>query len=94
MPGQSKDLGKYDLVYDPRLIGGEGSEQHASGTDGGGSGGEQGRTQPGMGSAGGSVPYQQVLGEYRQAAGIAMARDEVAPGMRALVEQYFSKLAE
>ncbi len=49
---------------------------------------------PGMGSAGGQVPYREVAAEYREAAAQAVSRMALPEREQAWVNDYFAALTE
>jgi hypothetical protein len=55
--------------------------------------GEQGNVQGQQGSGGQMVPYEQVFGEYNDAAGEALDRSAIPPHLKGYVRDYFGELA-
>lgn len=86
-------VGTYERIYDPLRIGDGGEISHAEGEYG------KGETQqidigPGMGDMSGSVPYNQVIGEYQQSAAQSMRRSILPETLQDWVQRYFNSLIE
>lgn len=83
----------YERIYDPLRIGDGGEISYVEGAQG------EGETQqidvgPGMGDLSGSVPYNQVIGEYQQSAAQAMRRSALPETLQDWVQRYFNALIE
>ena len=86
-------VGEYERIYDPTRIGGDNEASFVQGTE------HEGETQqselgPGMGDMNGSVPYNQVIGTYQEAASQAMRRTALPTTLQEWVQRYFSSLLE
>ncbi|MFQ5856186.1 MAG: hypothetical protein ACE5LU_11135 [Anaerolineae bacterium] len=93
-PARRPDVGELDEVYAPFTPGGAGDIDFIRGQQSG-----EGQTQvrqerqPWPGSAGrATVPYTEVFPAYREAAGAALEREYIPPGLREYVKEYFSRL--
>ncbi len=91
MPGQRKEEA-YRRIYVPERLGGEGNETTLSGQrlESGSSTFTEADGAPVQ--KGAMLPYKEVLSEYRQEAVHSMDRQEIPPGMKSLVRDYFSSL--
>jgi hypothetical protein len=87
-------LGWDDLVYAPAdRIGGAGATEFVPGRPQGPSGPARTREQRSPGVTGPSVvPYSRVFRRYADAAGEALERGEIPPGLRDYVRLYFTQL--
>ena len=88
------NLGQYEEIYDPTRLGDGGQVSQSTGkVDENGTVSEL-TLSPGLGRADGSVPYDQVVGEY-QAAAVQRAQEAALPGYaQQWVADYFSALTE
>jgi hypothetical protein len=93
-PPRQPEVGELNQVYAPRTPGEAGDIDFIQGQQG-----VEGQTQsrqerqPLPGSAGRStVPYSEVFPAYREAAGAALEREYIPPGLREYVKEYFSRL--
>ena len=90
--GSGEEIDKYESIYDPSLLGGEGDTEYVPGKPG--ENGEPQRIE--MGDAEvrrGMIPYGEVYGSYVEKARRAMDREGVPEGMRDVIERYFSSLS-
>lgn len=83
----------YEAIYDPTRLNRSGDTVTASGKTGEGDVAEI-TAGTGLGSADGSVPYVQALGDYEQAAVTAAQNADLPPYARQWVQDYFSALAQ
>ena len=87
-------LGEYEQIYDPTRLGDGGEITQSTGTVDENAQMSELTLSPGLGSASGSVPYDQVVGEY-QAAAVQRAQEAALPGYaQQWVADYFSALTE
>lgn len=92
--GSEKKDGEYEKIFTPKTLGGEGETSNLSGTKGTGGTTEQIVTDKGNTVSGSSVPYNQVVGEYRNKAMESINTSDIPPGMRDMVKEYFTELEE
>ena len=86
-------IGQYESIYDPtRLNAGE--EQYTAQGQMNQGEGQKVQLGPGLGDASGQVPYQQVIGEYKNAASQASQQALLPQNVQQWVDGYFSKLTE
>ena len=83
----------YEPIYDPTRLGGSGETVNERGPMGEGEIYEA-EAGTGVGSAGGSVPYRQVLGEYQQTAVEAVQSAQLPAYAQKWVQDYFDALAQ
>lgn len=92
--GSESKTGEYESVYTPKTLGGQGETSNLTGKKGSGGNTEQVTTDGSNAGRGSAVPYNQVIGEYKQQALDGMDGSEVPPGMQDMVRDYFSNLEE
>lgn len=90
---EKKD-GEYEKVFTPHTLGGEGETSNLSGSKGTGGNIEQVITDRGQTIRGSSVPYNQVIGQYREKAMDSISTSDIPPGMKDMVKEYFTSLDE
>ncbi len=90
-PGSRKE-NEYQRIYVPERLGGEGNETALSGQklESGSSTFSEADGAPVQ--KGAMLPWQEVISGYREEAVQAMEQQEIPPGMRTLVRDYFSSL--
>ena len=92
-PAQYK-LGQYEAIYDPTRLGDGGEISQSTGKVDENAQVSEMTLGPGLGSTDGSVPYDQVVGDYRSAA-VQRAQEAALPGYaQQWVNDYFSALTE
>jgi hypothetical protein len=79
-------------VYAPGLPGGEGGQAVQASGDVAGAGGEAVDLPESPVTAGARRPYDQVYGEYEQAARQSLGRQSLPPALQGLVQRYFSSI--
>lgn len=92
--GSVKKDGEYEKVFTPQTLGGEGETSNLSGTKGPGGTTEQVITDKGQTVRGASVPYNQVIGQYRDRAMDSINTSDIPTGLRDMVKEYFTSLEE
>ena len=86
-------VGAYERIYDPTRLGGDNEASVVPGEKGEGDS-QQMALGPGLGSFAGSVPYNQVILEYQDAAVQAVSRSLLPEAQQKWVIQYFDALIE
>lgn len=86
-------VGQYEQIYDPTRLGGDSEASLVPGEMGEGES-QQMQIGPGMGGFAGSVPYNQVIGEYQEAAAQAMSRAVLPEAAQDWVTRYFDALIQ
>lgn len=86
-------VGAYERIYDPTRLGGEGEISQVAGQRQEGES-QQAQIGPGQGDLAGSVPYDQVIGEYSQAAAQAVRREALPAALQDWVTRYFDALLD
>lgn len=89
-----KKSGEYEKIFTPETLGGEGETSNLSGTKGTTGATEQVTTDKSQTVRGSSVPYNQVVGEYKDKAMESINTSDIPPGMRDMVKEYFTGLEE
>lgn len=90
---QKKD-GEYEKIFTPDTLGGEGETSNLRGSKGEGGNTEQVVTDKSHTVRGSSVPYNQVVGQYKEKAMESMNTSDIPPGMKDMVKEYFTSLEE
>ena len=87
-------LGEYEQIYDPTRLGDGGEITQSIGQVDENAQMSELNLSPGLGNTAGSIPYDQVVGEY-QAAAVQRAQEAALPGYaQQWVADYFSALTE
>jgi hypothetical protein len=89
-----KKDGEYEKIFTPQTLGGEGETSNLSGQKGTGGTTDQVITDKSQTVKGSSVPYNQVVGQYRDKAMEGMNTSDIPPGMKDMVKEYFTSLEE
>jgi len=84
---------RYDPVYAPSLLGGEGGPQVQAPGDARGASGQTVDLPNSPKTLGATRPYDQVYGQYETAARESLARQELPQNLQGLVQRYFSAIA-
>ncbi|MHB1392873.1 MAG: hypothetical protein ACYCYE_07325 [Clostridia bacterium] len=92
--GSVKKDGEYEKIFTPQTLGGEGETSNLSGSKGTGGTTDQVITDKSQTVRGSSVPYNQVVGQYRDKAMESMNTSDIPPGMKDMVKEYFTSLEE
>ena len=92
--GSLKKDGEYEKIFTPQTLGGEGETANLNGKKGTGGTTEQVITDKSQTVRGSSVPYNQVVGQYRDKAMESMNTSDIPPGMKDMVKEYFTSLEE
>lgn len=92
--GSEKKDGEYEKIFTPETLGGEGDTSNLSGQKGTGGTTEQIVTDKSHTVRGSSVPYNQVIGQYKDKAMESINTSDIPPGMKDMVKEYFTSLEE
>lgn len=92
--GSQKKDGEYEKIFTPKTLGGEGETSNLTGQKGPGGTTDQIITDKSQTVRGSSVPYNQVVGEYKARAIEGMNTSDIPPGMKDMVKEYFTSLEE
>lgn len=92
--GSQKKDGEYEKIFTPQTLGGEGETSNLNGSKGTGGTTEQIITDKSHTVRGSSVPYNQVVGQYKDKAMESMNTSDIPPGMKDMVKEYFTSLEE
>ena len=92
--GSVKKDGEYEKIFTPQTIGGEGTTSNLSGKKGTGGTVEQVITDKSRTVRGTSVPYNQIIGRYKDRAMESISASDIPPGMKDMVKEYFTSLEE
>lgn len=89
-----KNVNDYDKIFTPKTLGGDGETSMLIGQKNDNGASEQIITEKGIGIEGNSVPYNQVVGEYKSKAYENMENSVIPESMKDLVKSYFSSLEQ
>lgn len=92
--GSLKKDGEYEKIFTPQTLGGEGDTSNLSGKKDTGGTTEQIITDKSRTVRGSSVPYNQVVGQYKDRAMEGMSTSDIPPGMKDMIKEYFTSLEE
>lgn len=93
MAGNMERIGEYERIYDPNRLGGDAAPSLVQGQENEGDS-QQLELGPGLGNFAGSVPYNEVIGEYQDAAAQAMRRTAFPAALQDWVDRYFNSLID
>lgn len=91
--GIREKVGAYERIYDPTRLGGDQEATVVPGEKGEGES-QQMTLGPGLGSFSGSVPYNQVVLDYQEAAAQAVSRSILPVAQQEWVTNYFDALID
>lgn len=86
--------GEYEKIFTPKTLGGEGQTSGLGGKKGTGGSSDQVITDKSPTIKGEAVPYNQVIGEYKQNAIESINSSDIPEGMKELVKNYFGTLED
>ena len=92
--GSPKKDGEYEKIFTPETLGGEGETSNLNGSKGTGGTTEQVITDKSRTVRGSSVPYNHVVGQYKDKAMESIDTSDIPPGMKDMVKEYFTSLEE
>jgi cell shape-determining protein MreC len=92
--GSTKKMGEYEKIFTSKTLGGDGEQSNLKGQKTNGGSTDQIKTDKSQTIRGTSVPYNQVIGQYRQEALDSMNSTDIPAGLQDLVKDYFSSLEE
>ncbi|MDF2519865.1 MAG: hypothetical protein K0R84_493 [Clostridia bacterium] len=92
--GSTKKIGEYEKIFTSKTLGGDGEQSNLQGQKTNSGSTEQMTTDKSQTIKGNSVPYNQVIGEYKQEALDSMNASDIPAGMMDLVKDYFTSLEE
>ncbi len=92
--GSQKKDGEYEKIFTPETLGGEGETSNLNGSKGTGGTTEQVITDKSQTVRGSSVPYNQVVGQYKDKAMESINTSDIPAGMKDIVKEYFTSLEE
>ncbi len=90
-PGD-KQVKEYESIYVPSRLGGDGDPSYVKGSKGSSGHSQWSQVEGVPVDKGGAVPYESVLGEYKQEAMTRISNSAIPPGMKDIVREYFSSL--
>ena len=92
--GSVKKDGEYEKIFTPQTLGGDGTTSNLSGKKGTGGTVEQVITDKSRTVRGTSVPYNQIIGRYKDRAMESISASDIPPGMKDMVKEYFTSLED
>jgi hypothetical protein len=92
--GSTKKIGEYEKIFTSKTLGGDGEQSNLTGQKNSSGSTDQIISDKSQTVRGSSVPYNQVMGEYRQQALDSIDSNDIPTGMKDLIKDYFSSLEE
>lgn len=92
--GSTKKIGEYEKIFTSKTLGGDGEQSNLKGQKNNSGSTDQVTTDKSQSVRGNSVPYNQVMGEYKQKALDSINSSDIPAGMKDLIKDYFSSLEE
>jgi hypothetical protein len=92
--GSTKKTGDYEKIFTSKTLGGDGEQSNLTGQKNNSGSTDQVTTDKSQSVRGSSVPYDQVMGEYKQQALDSINSSDIPTGMKDLIKDYFSSLEE
>jgi uncharacterized coiled-coil DUF342 family protein len=92
--GSIKKIGEYEKIFTSKTLGGDGEQSNITGQKNNSGTTDQVTTDKSQSVRGSSVPYDQVIGEYKQQALDSINSNDIPAGMKDLIKDYFSSLEE
>lgn len=92
--GSEKKNGEYEKIFTSRNLGGEGEKSQITGKKNNNGSSEKVTSEKGVNVRGEDVPYNQVIGNYREMAAESMGNSEIPEGMKEIIKNYFTSLEE
>lgn len=86
--------GEYEKIFTPETLGGNGQHENLNGQKSSEGNMEQTTSNKSLTVRGNLVPYNQVLGQYKQSSLESIKASNVPSGMKDIVKDYFSSLGE
>lgn len=92
--GSTKKTDEYEKIFTSKTLGGDGEQSNLTGQKNNSGSTDQVTTDKSQSVRGSSVPYNQVMGEYKQQALDSINSSDIPAGMKDLIKDYFSSLEE
>jgi hypothetical protein len=92
--GSIKKNGEYEKIFNPKNLGGDSDKSTITGSKNNSGNSERVNTEKGINIRGDSVPYNQVVGEYKSRAFEGLDKSDIPEGMRDIVKSYFTSLED
>jgi hypothetical protein len=92
--GSTKKIGEYEKIFTSKTLGGDGEQSNLKGQKNNSGSTDQVTTDKSQSIRGNSVPYDQVMGEYKQQALDSINSSDIPAGMKDLIKDYFSSLED
>ncbi|NLN47701.1 MAG: hypothetical protein GX154_01080, partial [Clostridiales bacterium] len=88
------DIKEYEKVFATRLLGGEGDKDILQGNKNDNGQTKIFQTEKGLTVKGEMLPYNQVIGQYKEEAFQTMESSQIPQGMQNIVKEYFTSLED
>jgi hypothetical protein len=92
--GSEKKNREYEKIFTSKTLGGEGEKSQLTGNKNNNGNSEMVTSENGINVRGEDVPYNQVIGSYKEQAVQNMESSEIPEGMKEIIKNYFSSLEE
>ncbi len=85
---------EYEKIFTTRLLGGEGEKDILQGNKNNSGQTKLFQTEQGLTIKGEMLPYNQVIGQYKEEAFQTMEGSQIPQGMQNIVKEYFTSLED
>lgn len=92
--GSERKEGEYEKIFTPKTLGGQGEKSQLTGKKNNSGTSENVNSEKGINVRGESVPYNKVIGSYKQSASQSMESSSIPEGMKDIIKNYFTSLEE
>lgn len=92
--GSEKKEGEYEKIFTSKTLGGDGEKSQLTGKKNNSGNSENVNSEKGINVKGESVPYNQVIGSYKESAVQNMETSDIPEGMKEIIKNYFTSLEE
>ncbi len=89
-----KKNGEYEKIFTPKTLGGDGEKSQLTGKKNNNGNSEKVTSEKGINVRGEDVPYNQVIGSYKEQAAQSLGSSEIPEGMKEIIKNYFTSLEE
>lgn len=92
--GSQRKEGEYEKIFTSKTLGGDGEKSQLTGNKNNSGNSENVNSEKGINVRGESVPYNQVIGSYRESAVQKLETSDIPEGMKEIIKNYFTSLED
>lgn len=92
--GSERKEGEYEKIFTSKTLGGDADKSQLTGKKNNSGNSENVNSEKGINVRGESVPYNQVIGSYRESAVQNMETSDIPEGMKEIIKNYFTSLED